>query len=157
MVGEPAAGQAWRRALIIVEPRETIARWVFGQIRDEAGNESFFRLPYWAMGFCDKGGQIRGGIVYHTHRGTTLEAMAAGLPGWLTPQRTRAMFAYGFDGIGSQVIIVSVAKANRRSRQLVERLGFGLRGVIPRAYAGRDAMIYSMHRDDCRWVKDKGL
>jgi hypothetical protein len=142
--------------VILTSPAESIARWVFAQIRDEADSEGFFALPYWAMGFCDASGAMRGGIVYHTHRGTTLEAIAAGLPGWLTPERTRAMFAYGFDTLDCRIIISHAARANRRSRRLLQRLGFSPRGCIPRAIHDRKAaVIYSMHRDDCRWLQSK--
>lgn len=142
--------------MIFIEPRERIARWVFGQIRDEADSEGFFTLPYWAIGFCNADLVMQGGIVYHTHRGSTLEAIAAGLPGWLTPERTRAMFSYGFDTLECKTIITHAARANRRSRRLLQRLGFSPRGSIPRAiHDKKTAVIYSMHRDDCRWLRGK--
>jgi hypothetical protein len=139
--------------VIHTEPRELIARWVFSRIRDETEYEGFFALPYQTLGFGTVAGTIVGGVVYHTHRGTTLEAMAAGLPGWLTPLRARAMFDYGFNALKSDILIVHAAKANKRSRRFIERLGFSERGCVPKAIRGKDAVIYSMHRDDCRWLK----
>jgi hypothetical protein len=139
--------------VIHTEPRELIARWVLSQIRDEVEYEGFFALPYQTLGFGTKKGALVGGVVYHTHRGTTLEAMAAGMPGWLTPLRARAMFDYGFNTLKSDVLIVHAAKANKRSRHFIARLGFVERGCVPRAIHGKDAVIYSLHRDDCRWLK----
>jgi hypothetical protein len=139
--------------VIHTEPRDLIARWVLSRIRDETDYEGFFELPFWTLGFGNAAGAVMGGVVYHTHRGTTVEAMAAGLPGWLTPERTRAIFDYGFNTLASQIMVVHAAKANRRSRRFIERLGFAQRGCVPRAIRGKDAVIYSMHRDDCRWLR----
>lgn len=139
--------------MIIPGRDEPIARWVMSRIRDETDAEGFYALPYWTLGFANAAGVIQGGVIYHTHRGTTLEAMAAGEPGWLTPARARAMFDHGFNALASDILVVHAAKCNRRSRRFIARLGFTERGSVPRALNGKDAVIYSMHRDECRWLE----
>lgn len=142
--------------MMATEPRKEIARWVIGQIRDQNVSERFLdTVNYWTLGFFAPDGTIQGGIVYHTKRGDSIEAVAAGAGNWLTPMRTRAIFEVAFNALGCELMIVHVAKRNKRSRRFVEKLGFTLRGTIPKAIKGKDGVIYSLHRDECRWIEGK--
>jgi len=142
--------------MMATEPREEIARWVIAQIRDHGPSERFIKsVNYWTLGFFAPDGSIQGGIIYHTHRGDTIEALAAGQGQWLTPTRTRAIYEVAFNALGANIMIVHAAKANKRSRRFIEKMGFTLRGMIPRAINGKDCVTYSLHHDDCRWLKGK--
>lgn len=130
-----------------------VAAWVARQLNLPAGFG-----PCSAIGVAIEGRMIAG-AVYHDYRdlprGRTMQAsIAAVTPRWATRRTLRDMFAYPFGQVCVARLWVSVARNNRRSRSLAERLGFKLEGVARRAHDGvTDAFVYSMLADECRWVK----
>jgi RimJ/RimL family protein N-acetyltransferase len=66
----------------------------------------------------------------------------------------RAMFAFTFHELGLVRVTAHIAKRNKRSRRLAERLGFRLEGVKRRGFDGRlDACVYGLLADDCIWIR----
>lgn len=148
--------------MIAWEPRKKIAQAVFGQIRDASVSEQFLSRTddYVTLGFTSDGSRLVGGVVYFNWCSPSVQVAAAGLPGWLTPDRVRAMFAFPFvampeQGYDIQVIVSHVAKPNKRARRFNERLGFREVGKVPRAANGKDSIIFAMTKDECRWLKGK--
>jgi len=73
-------------------------------------------------------------------------------PGYFYPWR--ALFSYPFNHLGVIRLTAFIRKNNRKSRSLVERLGFKLEGVHPLAIARKyTGLSYGMTRDQCRWIK----
>ena len=84
--------------------------------------------------------------------GGEIQMWAAG-EGWLSRRTLRVLLGYPFGQLGCHRITAIVAKKNRRSRRLVEGLGFKLEGVAREGMRpGVDACIYSLLKRECRWV-----
>lgn len=143
------------------------------------GIEPGFELPgpaadgsrlFYALGVTRPGSngdrQLLGGVVYYNLRKSAgknvcIEAgFAFDRANWASRDALWQLFAYPFEqppvGLGCATMVVQVRRSNRRSRGIVERLGFKLVGPIPRAFDGReDICLYAMTKDKCRWLKEK--
>lgn len=130
---------------------EQIAQWTLERIR-ECGQ---FTLPR-AIGIADDNGLIAG-VVYHGFTGLNCEmSIAAESPRWASRGRLFFLFAYPFEQLGCQRVTAITARANKRSRDMLERLGFKLEGVARCAMPkNKDAMIYGMVRDECKWLENR--
>jgi RimJ/RimL family protein N-acetyltransferase len=112
---------------------------------------------YAALGVV-RDGVLCGGVVYHNYcvleHGSVIEAsFAFDNPRWAFPATLRTLFAYPFGQLGCDRMTAIVAKGNKRSRKMVEGLGFKLEGVHPRAMDGRQtALSYGILKEDCRWI-----
>lgn len=97
-----------------------------------------------------------GGVVYHMFREGNCEvSIAFDSPQWALPGTLRGLFDYPFNQLNCHRMTALIAKKNKRSRKLTEGLGFKLEGVLRRGIGGRDAMIYGMLKDECRWLGKK--
>ena len=130
-----------------------VAAWVARQLEAEDGFG-----PCAAIGVVLDGSLIAG-VVYHDYRkmarGATMQAsIATTTPRWATRRTLRDIFSYPFVQMQVARLWVCVGRKNRRSRSMVERLGFKMEGVARRAHDGAmDAMIYSMLPFECRWIR----
>jgi RimJ/RimL family protein N-acetyltransferase len=122
------------------------------------------RVPY-ARGSFDpcaaigviRGEKLVGGVVYYDYLPDfrSIEvAFAFDTPRWATPTVLRAVCKYPFDQLGCVRVTAIVAKKNKRSRQMVEHIGFRLEGVARKGFLVEDACIYGLLRPECRWLKD---
>jgi RimJ/RimL family protein N-acetyltransferase len=124
------------------------------------------RMPYridWgpsqAIGVAE-GQRISAVVVYSRHEqmphGNMVEmSIAADSPIWCRRGVLRALFHYPFVQLACVRVNARIGRKNKRARRLVEGLGFKLEGMGRRAYDGRqDAAIYSMLRNECKWLGD---
>jgi RimJ/RimL family protein N-acetyltransferase len=113
--------------------------------------------PCVALGVVRRGALI-GGVVYHGYRpddGDINVSAAFDRPDWAYPQTLRTLFAYPFVQLGCERITAVVARKNKRSRKLIEGLGFKLEGVARRAFGRKDdAILYGLLRRDCRFLRN---
>ena len=143
--------------MILAGQREQVAKWVASRIKDMQSPPD---KDYEALGVIGKGGEIIGGVIYTNYFELApgqhdIRFTAAGVPGWLTKTSLRVIFGYPFNQLNCIRVSALCAKANRRSRDLVERLGFVSEGNIRHAFGtGRDGIYYGMLRDDCRCIND---
>jgi len=109
--------------------------------------------PCTALGVVRRG-ELIGGAVFHNYRGHDIEMSAAfDRPDWCLPQTVRTLFSYPFVQLGCIRMTTITGRRNKRARSANERNGFKLEGVARRALDGReDAFIYSMLREECRWI-----
>ena len=102
---------------------ELVTKWVSAQQPYPVDFNSGTR----AIGVVKNGGLI-GGAVYSSYRdaphGGSMEITIAGKPGWLTRHSIRVLLFYPFEDCGCSRVTCLVARGNRRSRDLAERLGF---------------------------------
>jgi len=108
-----------------------------------------------AIGFVEDGLLI-GGMVYHRydpHAGIIEMSVAAISSRWLTPKVLHTVFAYPFELVGVQMVILEVDESNETMRSIAERYGFtGHR--IPRLRGRNEAgMIYTLTDDE--WKANK--
>ena len=102
---------------------------------------------------------IAGTVFYqyraNPHGGTIEVCFAAETPRWCTRRVLGALFAYPFRQIKVARLQAACARKNKKSRRLLEGLGFKMEGVCRRAWDGSlDAVLYSMLPEECRWIGD---
>jgi RimJ/RimL family protein N-acetyltransferase len=94
--------------------------------------------------------------IFHDFRSNVPDiqmTMIAEDPRWCTKGALQFLLAYPFETLGCRRVTALVARKNRRSRRLVEGLGWKLEGTCRRAWDGKqDAMVYGMLREECRWL-----
>ena len=138
---------------LVTEASEFVARWVYQQLGAEPV------LPCQAIGVI-RGKQLVTGWVYHQTDQTphvvelTVAAKARdGISTWMRPDLLKVMFAYPFVQLGAERLQVIVARKNKKARKVVKHLGWTYEGMARKAGPnGEDMAIYSMLRDECRWL-----
>lgn len=115
------------------------------------------RLPggYVAIGFS-RGSEIVGAVIFTDWRpvpgGGSIHIWAAG-HNWISRRTLKAIFDYPFNQLGCHRVHTFIAKQNRTSRKLAEGVGFKFEGVGRKLINTHlDAMIYSILKDECRWI-----
>lgn len=100
-------------------------------------------------------GELVGGFVFRNWRGHDVEiSFALDNPRAFTREVPRKVFKYVFEELGCARCTALVRRGNRRSRKLVEGVGFKLEGKARLGYDGRqDMMIYGMLAKECRWLE----
>lgn len=144
--------EARQHPVILLGRKEQVAEWVLARIK--GSERSLFNGQWYeAIGFLSGGPDLIGGVVYQNWRGTDIEILGAGRPGWLTRTHLLAIFTYPFIQLGCNRVTAIVDKRNKHARQFVERLGFKYEGCCREAMpGGANAIIYGMLKTECRWI-----
>ena len=103
----------------------------------------------------EKDDELIAGCVYDNYRKHDIEmTFAASTPKWATPKTIGVFFSYPFVQLKVARVTAIAAKANKRARKMLERLGFQLEGVARRGMDGKkDACIYGMLASECKWLR----
>ncbi len=101
-------------------------------------------------------GELIAGLVYsnyHPDVPSIEMSIASVSPRWATKTVLRDVFTLPFQQMGVVRAQATVARKNRHARKFIERLGFHYEGMGRRAGPnGVDMALYSMLRDECRWL-----
>lgn len=140
--------------MILVGHRELVRDFVCARIRDCTISDR-----YEAMGALDRAGNLIGGFVFYDWRqspgGGDIMLAAAGSGPWVTKGNLRFWFRYPFQQLSCNRITSLVAKKNRVSREMTERLGFKREGCARGAFGpGRDGILYGMLREECKFIRE---
>ena len=95
--------------------------------------------------------EIVAGVIYENYNGRSLMVHIA-ITGRLTPQYLRDIFRYPFVTCAVNKIIAPVSSTNVKSIKLVENMGFIAEGRIRDAAPDGDIIMYTMAKDDCRFI-----
>lgn len=92
-------------------------------------------------------------VVYHGKSSGNINiSIATTSPKWCSKKALRVIFAYPFNQLGVNRVTALIRKTNRKSRSLVERLGFRLEGTLKQYFKnGEAAMVYGLLKDENRW------
>lgn len=134
------------RTLVTDQP-EFVSQWVAVQSGAvwRSGREQ-------AIGVAAKG-QLIAGVVYDQWNRKSIGLHMAALPGhWPTREFIQTAFRYPFLQLGASKLLAQVGEGNSPARRLVEHLGFVLEATLKAAHPMGDLLIYSMTRDQCRWL-----
>lgn len=105
-----------------------------------------------AIGVVLDGNLIAGAVYHdwHPEAGVIQMSAAATSARWLAPKVLHAIFAYPFEVIGVQMVVLQVKDSNTRMKRIAERFGF-TGYPIPRL-AGRNetAILYTLTDDAWR-------
>jgi RimJ/RimL family protein N-acetyltransferase len=105
-----------------------------------------------------RGKKLLGGVIYHMYQPAYKSVMvsyAFDSPKWISPEVIGSFAAFPFLQLGVNRLWTLTPRKNKRSRRLVEFLGFKLEGCARKGYGNDDAMIYGMLKHECRWIKDE--
>lgn len=105
-----------------------------------------------AIGLKQNGEWVAG--VIYDHYNTVSVAMHVAATGrdWLNREFLRICFDYPFNQLKVKKIIGLVDESNHQARKFDEHLGFRLEAVIEDACKGGQLLIYTMTRQECRFI-----
>lgn len=130
---------------------EFVATWVSQRVKHYRPNPG----QYVAIGIAE-GQRLIAGAVYHDFTGPGIGmTLAADSPRWATKGNISALLRYPFGQLNCRRISVCAARSNKRSRKLIEGVGFKLEGVIREGFGKEDAILYGMLRRECKWLERK--
>ena len=113
-------------------------------------------MPFKAFGIMREDALI-GGCVFLNYRRHSIEFHIGGAPGWAASMQRAdigALFDYPFHVLGCMRVWCTIQRKNAAARRGAEVLGFKVLGVAGDEFGpGRDGIIYSMRRRECRWIK----
>lgn len=110
--------------------------------------------PYEALAVL-RAGRAAGAVILMNFRGSSIEMCWAGEPGWATRGVLSNIFGYPFLQLGCFRVNGIVERSNKASREFARRLGCREVGILEDEFGlGRDAVLYTMARKNCRWLKD---
>ena len=136
----------------IADPK-VIGPWVFAQMGDATWSDGPGRAAIGAL-VDDKA--LAWGVVYERFTGRSLTMHTAIADGKrVTRAALGEVFRYPFETLGVQKVLAEVNSENPKSRSLVERLGFVREAVVENVYLSGDMWIYTMERNECRWLRGK--
>jgi RimJ/RimL family protein N-acetyltransferase len=138
---------------IVVGWDADVAEWVRQRVRPPVETWG----PCWAIGITRDGVAIAG-IVYNLYRHPMIEASIASTdPSWCSRRNLAAIFAFPFRQLGCTRMGASTDAENFEVRGFLERLGFREEGLLKSAFPGRrDAVLYGMTPEECRWLRSPG-
>lgn len=103
----------------------------------------------------EKNGKLVAGVLYGGHNGASIYMhVAASGTNWLTRDFLWVCFDYPFVQLECKVIIGLVAEKNLKARKFDEHLGFKLTSRIPEGHPEGNLLIYTMRKQDCRFLKE---
>jgi len=101
----------------------------------------------------ERDGRLIAGVKYDAWNGASICGhVAASSAHWLDCGFLFAAFDYPFNQLHVRKIIGLVDAANARARAFDEHLGFQLEATIHGAAPGGDLLIYTMTREQCRFL-----
>jgi len=128
---------------------EIVGPWVCARTGGE-----FSPIGSSTIGLLDEDGTVVAGAVYDNFNGTSICVHLAGEGrNWLNREFLRAGFRYPFDQLKVKKLLGLVPSTNMLARRFDEHCGFQLEAVVTEAAQdGADLLIYSMRRENCRFL-----
>lgn len=109
--------------------------------------------PCQALGVVSAGGQIAGGVVFHgwnKHYCSMEVSCAAESAKWLSRRIITGILSYPFEQMGVVRLSSVTRPDDRRTRHVLEALGFKFEGVGRRVFGDHDGASYSLLGDEWR-------
>lgn len=109
-----------------------------------------------ATGFgVERDGQLVAGVVFCAYNKASMFIHVAsdGSRQWVSKELLKVVFDYAFRQAGVKVLIGTVPESNTDAQRFDEHVGFVRTSTIPDAHPDGDLYIYTMTREQCRWVK----
>lgn len=106
----------------------------------------------------EKDGELVAGVLFDDYNGSNMWMHVAAIPGkrWMTRGFLYATFAYPFLQLNLRRLSGWVEVNNYDAQKFNEHLGFKREAVLKEAgRKGVDVIIYSMFKEDCRFIKGK--
>lgn len=132
--------------MIFSEDKFLIGPWVCEKTEGTWSPESMV-----AMGNV-KDGEVQGGVLYDHYNGKSICMHVAGNGNWMTKTLLKRAFDYPFNKLKVIKVLGMVDSTNLQAIRFDEKLGFKLETIIEDAGRYGHLRIYSMTKDQCRWI-----
>lgn len=137
------------------DERRTLVKYVADRI-GETPQALVGDMHHSAIGVVH-GNEIKGAIIFLNYRRQSCEFHLAGSPGWLKRGEIGRLFAFPFVDWGCLRLWCMIRRNNKQARLGALRLGFKVLGVADDEFGeGKDGIIYSMKKSDCKWINGYG-
>ncbi len=143
---DSSAAVAERMARIIDHDHQRVGLWM------EAHGAAHYRPGSTCIGLEWRGSLVAG-TLYDYFNGSSIVANIA-IAGPITRKWLWYIFAYPFRQLQASVILGFIASDNQKSRKLVRHFGFTELTDIPDADPSGALVLYTMHKDHCRFIKE---
>lgn len=112
--------------------------------------------PFTALGIA-RDGKLVAGVVYNNFHKHDIQLTAyATDEQWLSKYILREIFSYPYIQLGCVRTTAVTGRTNRRTRKLLEGLGYRLEGVCRQGLDGKqDAIVYGLLKGECRWLNQQ--
>lgn len=135
---------------LVIDQSERIGKWVAERVGGGYVEGSY------ALG-VEEDGELIVGVMYNQYYpGASIAIHFASIPGkhWARPEWIKHAFIYPFDQLKVHKLVGYVREDNIPARKTDEHLGFTLETRIKNACAGGDILVYTMTREQCRFVEN---
>ena len=135
---------------MIVFDRDRLGPWVA-----ERTGGTYYEDSGQTIGL-EKNGVLVAAVLYDncTGRSVQMHVASDGSSRWMTREFLSVCFDYPFNQLKVKKIIGLVDSTNAEAIRFDENIGFQLEHVVTDAGRHGDIRIYSMTRQQCRWIKD---
>ena len=109
--------------------------------------------PCQALGVMDSKDKVIGGVVFHgwnSHYRSIEVSCAADSAKWLSRGIIHAILSYPFEQLGCERVSSATKADDKRTRHVLEALGFQYEGTGRRMFGDHDGVGYSLLRDEWR-------
>ena len=134
---------------IITKENSRVGAWI------QSHGGGFYREGSQCIGL-ERDGVLIAGVLYDYYNGASIYMhVAAGIQNWLDREYLRVCFDYPFRQLDCNVVIGLVPENNYKARRFDEHLGFKLTATIPEGHPEGALFIYTMRKEQCRWIRNK--
>ena len=136
--------------MIVLNQKERISDFLVEQGVSDVGY-----TQYEAIGL-EKDGKIVAGVIYdwYEENARCSTHIAAVGKHWMTKKFLWMIFDYPFNQLNVNVIVNTVSSANTKSIKFTEHLGFTEVARIPNGFKDGDLIIYTLHKENCKWIRN---
>lgn len=105
----------------------------------------------------EEDGNLVVGVVFDNYNKASMAIHVAsdGTARWMNKLILHTVFDYAFNQAKVNVLIGLVGEKNWEARRFDEHLGFKITAEIPDAHPDGKLLIYTMRREECRWLRKK--
>ncbi len=135
--------------MIVVDQDGSIARWVCqrtGGVHSPVDSVAIGNV---------RNGRLAGAVLFDHYNKVSIAIHCAGDGHWMTRDFLGAVFDYPFNFLKVHKLVGLVDSSNTKARRLDEHLGFTLEATVKGCAPGGDLLIYTMNRQQCRFLTEK--
>lgn len=105
----------------------------------------------------ERNGELISGVIIDTWNGASCVIHVAAEKGWYSKEYLWFIYHYIFEQMKAKKVIGAVSTGNKAPFHFGKQGGFKLEATLKDACIDGDMLLYTMTKEDCRWlhIKDK--
>jgi len=108
-----------------------------------------------AIGKISANGELQAGVIYEDFNGANVVCHIAIKNGIVDRQFLALIFDYPFIQLNARRITAPISETNKKSINLVTKMGFVLESRLDQATLDSDLLIYRMFKHECRYLQHR--